>query len=98
MQSHDGDAVATLQKGRTMTTRTDQQLAERAWDVALGHYLAHYPTEKTPEEIMSLLKAESEEVTYWEPFEYSDPQWIAEHIESMQRYILGELQWARGDQ
>ena len=107
----DSDALATLSAGlRILDENTlnslehvslfetrSGELLKRSWDVALGHYLSDYPTNKTPEEILEMLEADSDEVTNWEPFEYSDGGWVAEHIETMHTYILGELLWARGE-
>lgn len=76
--------------------RTPQEIENRAWDIAIGHYLSDFPDDKTAREIIDLVEQDSPEVTIWEPFEFSDPDWMSSQIWIMKTYIETELRWAAG--
>ena len=62
--------------------------------MAIGHFLSIFPENKKSEELLELIKEGSDEIVFWFPFEDFDPEWVAEHIETMQRSLLDDLQWA----
>lgn len=78
--------------------RTEEQIQDRAWGIAFGYYLSEYPDTATPDDIMQLIADESEEVVYWEPFQDSPAEWIAEQIDNMQSFMVSELAWATGQE
>ena len=78
--------------------RTEEQLQDRAWGIAFGHYLSEYPVTATPDEIMQLITDGSEEILYWEPFEYCDSEWMVGQIWTMKKYMASELAWATGQE
>lgn len=77
--------------------KTKQQIEERAWAIALGHYLSEYPEDKTAEEILELIEKEDDSIMLWEPFEYSSGEWIAGQVWSMKEYMISELSWVQED-
>lgn len=74
--------------------RTEQQLEDRAWGIAFGHFLSDYPDNASPDEIMELIKDDSNEIMVWEPFFLSAPDWLAEQVLTMKELMLSELLWA----
>lgn len=74
--------------------KTLKQLEEKSWEVAIGHYLSDFPQDKTPEEIIELIKEDDDDIIFWFPFEGFDPEWVAEHIETMQYLVFEDLKWA----
>ena len=74
--------------------KTQQQIEERAWAIALGHYLSEYPENNEPEKIIELVENNSASIMYWEPFEYCNPQWMSDQIWTMKTYMVSELAWA----
>jgi len=76
--------------------RSREELVAQSWGIAFGHYLSGYPEELAPEEVLELIAQEDDCISYWEPFEGFAWEWMDEHIQTMQVYMLGELLWAQG--
>ena len=76
--------------------RTRKELVDQSWGIALGHYLADYDEQAPYETVLEGLESGSADVSVWEPFWYSDTEWLVEQIETMQEYIFRELLWAQG--
>lgn len=89
-----GVASRNTLKGYEM--KTLDQLKERALDMAIGHYLSDFPDNRTNDEIMNLIRENDDDIVLWQPFEGSDPQWVAEQIETMCHSVLDDLMWAAG--
>ena len=69
-------------------------ISDKAKWFAIDECLSGYPPETTADEVIKLVAEESDEVMHWEPFEYWDGGYLANHITSLaehaQKLIDGE--------
>lgn len=76
--------------------RTREELVAQSWAIALGHYLSEYPEDREPEQLLTLICEDDDDIVVWEPFWGFDREWVADQIETMQEYMFRELLWAQG--
>lgn len=75
--------------------KTQQQLEEKAGDVALGHYLSDYPANIPFGDVLDLIMDGDDSVIVWSPFEYEDRNELIDLILGMKKYILSEFRWVQ---
>lgn len=73
------------------TKTVEEEIESRAKWTAVGHFLADYPENATPDEIREMLLADDERVLLWHPFENYEPAQVDEWIENLYLCVKRDL-------
>ena len=64
---------------------------DKCMAVVIGHFLSDYPSDKSYDEILDLIREEDPDVTIWEPFENYHPDDVIEYMENLKLTLMQEF-------